>query len=317
MNEFELINRLFADWNDHHSGVMQGIGDDCLVFEAAAPMVISVDTAVAGCHFPHKATPEQTAQRAFLPALSDLAAMAATPAFFTLALTLPEQLAGQWLERFARRLRTLATRYQLTLAGGDLTRGEQLTVSIGVHGQSRMPVLRSTAQTGDLVWITGYLGQAAAALPFILQSNEAAAPAAWTEAYWQPQPPVEFAQQLNGYIHSAIDVSDGLLGDAEHLARQSRCTVAIEVDKLPLDADLRETGEDGLKAALCGGDDYQLLFTAAPANTATIERLAHESATKVTAIGRIVSGQPKVHCYRNSQPMISPCSGYQHFVGVD
>ncbi|WP_196156901.1 thiamine-phosphate kinase [Reinekea sp. G2M2-21] len=313
MDEFELIKRCFADWPTQHPNVLRGIGDDCLVWLDPEPLVISVDTAVIGRHFPEFANPEQVAQRAFLPAISDLAAMTATPAFFTLALTLPKHCNGDWVVRFAHRLRELAAQYNIMLAGGDTTLGEQLTVTINVHGRCPHPVLRNGAQAQDDVWVTGYLGQAAAALPYVLANDEKEVPMEWWQAYWQPDVPLEFAIALQGCIHSAIDISDGLVGDALHIAQQSELALHLNVHDLPLDSDLKAAGENGLRCATSGGDDYQLLFTAAPMVREEIQHLANQQGVLVTRIGQTREGKPAVHWYDGDRPVTLPWQSFTHF----
>jgi thiamine-monophosphate kinase len=329
MHEFELIKRCFADWPVQHSQVLTGIGDDCLVWQDPRPLVISTDTAVIGRHFPVDASPAQVAGRAFLPALSDLAAMAATPAFFTLALTLPKQLSGlseisglsesaeqtseSWIIAFASELRRLAIQHQCMLAGGDTTAGDQLTLTLSMHGTCAQPVLRSGAQVGDRVWVTGQLGQAAAALPHILAGKEAAAPSAWLDAYWQPKPQIELAERLAALLHSAIDISDGLIGDAGHLARSSQVDLHLQLNALPLDVDLRALGERGLQYALAGGDDYQLCFTAAADASAQIEQIAQAVGVQVSQIGAVRQGSGQLHWYDGDQQLDLPWQSFEHF----
>ena len=313
MNEFEMIKQCFAEWPQQHPNVLQGIGDDCLVWLDPEPLVVSVDTAVIGRHFPEFSTPEQVACRSFLPAISDLAAMTATPAFFTLALTLPGHCNGEWVTRFARQLSELAEIYDIMLAGGDTTRGEQLTVTISVHGRCPHPVLRSGAKAGDDVWVTGHLGQAAAGLPFVLAQSEDQAAAEWLQAYWQPQPPLTFAAALQGCIHSAIDLSDGLVGDAGHIAQESQMQLHLNIDALPMDPQLTELGEQGLQYAVSGGDDYQLLFTADPITREEISHLAHLHGVLVTRIGQVRAGHPAIHWYDSGRPVNLPWHSFSHF----
>lgn len=313
MTEFELIKACFADWPFRHPQVLAGIGDDCLVWLNPEPLVVSTDTAVEGVHFPKFSTPEQVAQRAFLPAISDLAAMAAKPAFFTLALTLPEQCSGEWITRFAKRLSQLAQQYEIMLAGGDTTKGDQLTITVSVHGTCAHPVMRGGARVGDDVYVTGFLGQAAAALPHVLSRNEQEAPVQWLEAYWQPEPQIKFAQQLLGCIHSAIDLSDGLLGDAEHIAQQSQVTLNLQVDLVPMDVSLKQLGERGLQLAITGGDDYQLCFTADPQTKKEIINAAQLTQTKITRIGQVTEGKASVDWYDGNQKIELNWQSFRHF----
>ena len=313
MHEFDLIKQCFSNWPLQHDGVGVGIGDDCLLWMGTGPLVISTDTAVIGRHFPVFSTPEQVAQRSFLPAISDLAAMGAKPAFFTLALTLPAGLNQNWVMAFAQRLKTLSEQTGCMLAGGDTTKGEQLTVTISVHGTCAHPLLRSGANIGDDIWVTGHLGQAAAALPKILEQNEQGLPQTWRDAYWQPNPPVALAQQLVGIVHSAMDLSDGLVGDAGHLAKASAVDLAIDVNALPLDNDILALGEQGLQYAVAGGDDYQLLFTADPTVRREIAQLRADSGVNVTKIGVVRAGKGQVHWYDNEQLIALPWQSFQHF----
>lgn len=313
MQEFELIKNCFSNWTQHNEGVAVGIGDDCLIWLAGQPLTISVDTSVVGRHFPVDASPEQVAQRAFLPALSDLAAMGATPAFFTLALTLPAALNNEWIVRFADRLRSLAQQYQIMLAGGDTTRGESLTITIAVHGTCAHPLLRSGAVVGDDIWVSGTLGQAAAALPSVIGTNEQPVPDAWLAAYWLPQPRIGLAQQLVGIVHSAMDLSDGLVGDAEHIAKASAVDLHIEVTQVPRDDALLELGDAGLQYALAGGDDYELLLTASPQVRHEIATIARQIQTPLTRIGEVKEGTGAVHWYQNGQPITLDWQGFQHF----
>jgi len=318
MHEFELIKKCFADWGIDHPNVIKGIGDDCLVWLDPEPLVISTDTAVIHRHFPEHATAAQVAARAFLPAISDLAAMAATPAFFTLALTLPKTLNNDWLIEFAQELRCLAGQYACMLAGGDTTSGDQLTVTLSVHGTCAHPVMRSGAKPGDDIWVTGSLGQAAAALPYILIGDESEAPEAWLQAYWQPEPQIKLAQALLGCIHSAIDISDGLVGDAAHIAHQSEVDLHIELTDIPIDDEVKALGTQGLKYALAGGDDYQLCFTAAAMARLEISEIAKQQATQVTRIGtvserEVKEGISRVHWYDNGELTELSWQSFEHF----
>lgn len=290
MTEFELIKACFTDWPVRNPNIQTTIGDDGLVWQHEEPLVISTDTAVEGVHFPVGASPERIAQRAFLPALSDLAAMAASPEFFTLSLTLPKRCQSDWVLRFAKRLQSLSQRYGLALAGGDTTSGDLLVITIGVHGTCRSPVLRSGAQQGDDIWVTGWLGRAAAALPTVLMSGENHAPEGWVEAYWAPQPRIQFALLAASSMNCAIDISDGLSGDAGHIARASGVQMNIHIDQLPLDNAVKALGEKGLNYALAGGDDYELLLTASPENRDRIESAGRLTNTPITRIGAVGNG---------------------------
>ncbi|TCS38248.1 thiamine-phosphate kinase [Reinekea marinisedimentorum] len=313
MREFELIQKYFSGWPLKSNKLKQGIGDDCLVWQSDVPLVVSTDTAVQGVHFPEGATGAQVAARAFLPALSDLAAMAAKPEFFTLALSLPANTSESWLASFAQQLRSFSEQYGIVLAGGDTTRSPVITVTVSVHGSSNSPVLRSGAKPGDDIWVTGSLGGAAAAVPFVTGADPAEAEPEWLAAYWNPPLPVAFALQVAAYLNSAIDISDGLMGDAGHIARASGVCLCINLADLPLAKGLADQGSQGLKLGLSGGDDYQLCFTAEPGKRAAIEQLAAGLSQKVTRIGRVEAGEAGVNWYDGGQLITLPWQGYQHF----
>lgn len=315
MTEFELIDACFSGGLVRDKGLLLGQGDDCLIWHDPAPLAMSIDTAVAGRHFPEHATPERVAQRAFLPAVSDLAAMGAEPAFMTLALTLPTPLDEDWTRRFARRLLQLADQYGLQLAGGDTTAGPVRVISIQVHGRVQRPLKRGGAEPGQDVWVSGQPGRAAAVLPAILEEREADQPQSWLDAYWQPEPRLLLGQALTGIASAAIDVSDGLVADLEHIARASGVAVELAVERLPLADDLPERlgFEQAVARVLGGGDDYELAFTAATQARGSLEDLSRQLALPLTRIGRTVAGDAGVTIRHNGAIYRPTRPGYQHF----
>ena len=302
MGEFELIRHYFAaaPCAQAAAGVALGIGDDCALLElpAGEQLAISTDTLVAGVHFPDPCDAFLLGQRVLAVAASDLAAMGATPLGFTLALCLP-QAAGAWLQDFARGLNQMAAHCGLALIGGDTTRGP-LSLTVTVFG--RLPrgqaLLRSGAQVGDLLCVGGSLGDAAAALPLVLGQQQAApeVSAALLAQYWSPRPQLALGQALRGIATSAIDISDGLLGDVGHILRQSRVGARIDtsiaMNLLANSIQLtRATGlfssELQLEYVLAGGDDYELAFTAPAAQRQAVQAAAAQAQTPVTRIGAI------------------------------
>ncbi|WP_108126325.1 thiamine-phosphate kinase [Saccharospirillum mangrovi] len=315
MTEFELIDACFRAGSARDSGLLIGNGDDCLVWQDASPLAMSIDTAVAGRHFPEHASPERVAQRAFLPALSDLAAMGAEPAFFTLALTLPTPLDIDWTQRFAKRLLQLADHYGLVLAGGDTTAGPARVISVQMHGRVTQPLRRNGVQVGDEVWVSGQPGLAAAALPLILADRENELSTTWLDAYWQPQPRIELGRKLVGLASAAIDVSDGLVADLTHLAQASQVQIELDLERLPLPTDLVE--QLGFDAAvgcvLAGGDDYELAFSAPPNRHAALLELSAELGLPLTCIGRAQAGDATVSIRHNGEHYRSSWPGFSHF----
>ena len=319
-DEFELINRFFDKDQYRADDVLCGIGDDAAVLQltAGAQLVSACDTLVEGVHFPAGFAADSLAQRALATNLSDFAAMGATPRWLLLALTLPA--ADQaWLERFASRLATLALAHELVLVGGDTTRGP-LTVTLTVLGSAHNGQLlrRSGARAGDDLWVSGQLGAAAAGLNLLQQSAADFAPPAsqareLIDAFVNPVPRLALGQRLLSLASAAIDVSDGLLADAGHIAKASGVAIQIEGDALPAPASLQgaTAPTDARRWIISGGDDYELLFTAAPEQRLAIEELAAELEITCTRIGTIQPGSGVVLKGKGWDSLNA--SGYNHF----
>ena len=316
MGEFELIRRFFAaaPCAQVAEGVALGVGDDCALLQVAAgeQLAVSTDTLVDGVHFPKDGDPFLLGQRALAVAVSDLAAMGATPLAFTLAITLP-QADERWLGAFAAGLSRMAEQCAVRLVGGDTTRGPlSLTVTVFGRVPQGMALTRSGAQAGDLLCVGGVLGDAAGALPLVLgqlHSQDAYAQAL-LQHYWTPPPQLTLGQLLRGKASAALDISDGLLADCGHIARASGVALYIERERLPLSTALREiAGASAHDCALAGGDDYVLAFTLPAEHLPAVQ--AAWPAT--TVIGRVAAGQG-VHLLDAAGHAIDPPrAGYQHF----
>ncbi len=297
MGEFDLIRRFFQR---PVRRAALGVGDDCALLAPAPGMQLAVssDMLVEGRHFFPDVDPAALGHKALAVNLSDLAACGARPLAFTLALSLPQADAG-WLEAFAGGLLALADAHGCELVGGDTT-GGPLNICITVFGEvpAGQALLRSGAQVGDDLWVSGTLGDARLALE-ALQGRIALAPdvlAAARQRLERPTPRVALGQALRGVATSAIDLSDGLLGDLGHVLAASGVGASVEADaavRLIAACD----GEAGATAAwdpellrqcaLAGGDDYELAFTAPPALRGAVEAAGRQSATPVARIGRI------------------------------
>lgn len=289
LGEFELIARYFAR---PAVNAVLGIGDDCALLAPAAGMQLatSTDMLVEGRHFLSTVAPERLGHKALAVNLSDLAACGARPTACMLALAMPSAEAG-FLEGFSRGLLALADRHGCELVGGDTTRGP-LTICITVYGE--VPVgqalLRSGARAGDTVWVSGTLGDARLALEVFRGTLQLAGEAfdQVRNAMELPQPRVELGQALRGIASSAVDVSDGLLGDLGHILLRSKVGVVIDADLLPRSAILRtQPLEVQRLCGLSGGDDYELLFTAPAAAAGAVLAAGQRCGVPVTAIGRI------------------------------
>ncbi len=311
-SEFELIARYFAR-PVAGDGVDLGIGDDSalLLPTPGHQLVVSVDTSVAGVHFPPDAPAHAIGHRALAVSLSDLAAMGAWPRWCLMALMLTET-DDEWLAEFARGFHALADTHGVSLAGGDVTRGT-LAIGVTVHGElpTGQALTRGGASPGDLIAVTGALGSANGGL------------AAWQAglrdladpllaAYLLPQPRIEAGYRLRELATAAIDISDGLLADLGHVCAASGVGADIEQEAIPRDDALIERLGDtqALQSALAGGDDYELLI-ALPAERLEEARAALASIdVPLTPIGRF-SRRPGIR----GVPCDGP-GGWQHFPGA-
>ncbi|MCU1719346.1 thiamine-phosphate kinase [Pseudomonas sp. 5P_3.1_Bac2] len=316
MGEFELIRHYFAAAPCAQAGgaVALGIGDDCALLNipAGEQLAVSTDTLVAGVHFPHGPDPFLLGQRGLAVAASDLAAMAATPIGFTLALTLPAAEPA-WLADFARGLELMAQHCALRLIGGDTTRGPlSLTLTVFGHVPQGQALTRSGAQVGDLLCVGGELGDAAGALPLVLaeQAVTGAAAEALLARYWSPQPQLELGLALRGKATAALDISDGLLADCGHIATASGVALYIEQARVPLSAALRQVaGANALNCALTGGDDYRLAFTLPAPYLPQLQ----QAGWPLQVIGHVQAGAGVHLLDQQDQAVSIGHSGYQHF----
>jgi thiamine-monophosphate kinase len=280
LTEFELIKHCF-NWPQNNDNIICAVGDDASIVQVPSgyQLVQSIDTQVADIHFPATAPAQLIAQRALRCAISDLAAMGAKPQAFHLALSLPQNTPQTWLESFSSGLRACAHEFNISLIGGDTTSSPVIVVTLQVQGlvPASKALTRDKAKVGDDVWLSGEIGRSAAALKGILASPEAVIEnnTDLAGAYYYPQAQITLGQKLIGLASSAMDISDGLLQDASHIAKASQCCINIESQSIPLNAlSVKQFGQkQALQFALSGGDDYQLLFTAPVSARKKIEAL--------------------------------------------
>ena len=323
LGEFELIRRYFARAGARPAAgtTVLGIGDDAAVLRvpAGCDLVAAVDTIVEGRHFLRGSDPRSIGHRALAVNLSDVAAMGAIPAWATLALTLPAA-DPDWLEGFSDGFFDLAREHGVDLVGGDTTAGP-LTISVQILGvvPAGEALRRSGARPGDLIAVTGTLGDAGAGLA-IARSPQAPRDEharSLLRRYEYPAPRVAFGRAARGIASAAMDLSDGLAGDLAKLAAASGVAAAVEVEDLPLSAALRAvaTPEEALDHALGGGDDYELLLAVAPDAAARLAAAAAETATAFTVIGEFHTGQG-VRWTRGGRAFVPARGGFDHFDGA-
>jgi thiamine-monophosphate kinase len=321
MTEFELIQTYFTRPKPGLSRATLGVGDDCALLHPPRPgmqWAVSCDMLVAGQHFFEDVSPQLLGHKALAVNLSDLAACGAKPVAFFLALALP-QADETFLQGFSTGLHALADEFECELLGGDTTRGP-LNICITVMGEvpQGQALLRSGAQVGDDVYVSGKLGDASLALAALRGEPGvqlgAQALAELRPALEQPQPRVALGRALRGLVHSAIDISDGLLSDLGHLLQRSQVGARVQLDALPCSTHLRQQAPQlQQRCLLAGGDDYELLFTAAPSQAAAVQAAAHQTGVPVTRIGCAQAGL-QIWDLQNQIPSTNFC-GFDHFAG--
>ena len=315
LGEFDLIARFFTR---PARRAVQGVGDDCALLALAPGMQLatSCDMLVDGRHFLPTVAPEHLGHKALAVNLSDLAACGARPLACLLALALP-RADEAWLAGFARGLFALADAHGCELVGGDTTQGP-LNICITVFGEvpAGAALLRSGARAGDELYVSGTLGDARLALEGFRDKVALAddAFAAARMAIKQPQPRVTLGLTLRSVATSAIDVSDGLLGDLGHVLQCSAVGAVVEADAVPRSAVLASQPLPVQReCTLAGGDDYELLFTAAPARADAVRQAARQAGVAVTRIGRITA-EPGLQLIDGSGRPVAPgFAGFDHF----
>jgi len=314
-NEFAIIEQYFTAIGNPAGTTLLGIGDDAAVVDVPADqqLVVSMDTLIAGTHFPPDTSPADIAYKSLAVNLSDLAAMGASPAWFLLSLTL-EQSDPRWLSQFAGGLRQTADTFGLQLIGGDTCRG-QLAISIQIAGHVPRDrfVTRHGAAVGDIILVSGELGNAALGLAQKQGKVElpSALQATCALALNRPQPRLELAPFLREIATSAIDVSDGLVGDLRHILDASHCGARIDRVALPVNAWIEQ--HERYDYALDAGDDYQICCTVAADCGAEIDRWNREHPDcRLTPIGEITEAG---YSLRVGEDLVDlgKRQGYRHF----
>lgn len=296
-SEFDVISKYFnTDFT--RPDVSQGIGDDCAIL--AVPegqrLVASVDTLIAGVHFPVDTSPEDIAYKAIAVNLSDLAAMGAEPAWFTLAISLPA-IEHDWLEAFSKSFHQTLEGYGVQLVGGDTTRGE-LSITIQAMGfvDVDLCMQRGNAQAGDRIYVSGCLGDASLGLQLIQDETRSSSESDYfVERLNRPVPRVELGRSLSQYCSCAIDISDGLFADLGHILERSRRGAEIKLENIPVSSQMKDYLDHENKVSAIHeymtGDDYELLFTVSEANEDAVKAIGEDLAMPLSCIGVITEGE--------------------------
>jgi thiamine-monophosphate kinase len=322
MAEFELIEQHFTRPTRHTN---LGIGDDAALISVAEGMelAISTDMLVSGTHFFADADPYQLGWKSLAVNVSDMAAMGAQPKWATLAIALPNDDA-KWLSRFSEGFFACADRFKVDLIGGDTTKTQQkesLTISVQIMGEvpKGEAIKRSGAKVGDDIWISGALGKAAAALQHLLRKQVIPAEAVndHLDALHRPEPRVDLGIALRCLANSCLDISDGLLGDLQHILKASNVGAQIQLSNIPTSEFIAQHLDDITfqRYVLAGGDDYELCFTALENKTDEILALSRQLNLPLSKIGKITQEKTLVVLDALQQAITLDTLGYNHFNG--
>ena len=319
MGEFDLIKRYFSR-KSLQNDVILSVGDDCAItsIPTGYQLAITTDTLVEGTHFLPSISPTDLAYKSVAVNLSDLAAMGATPAWVSLALTLPE-IKEEWLAEFSQSLFAILDRYGVSLIGGNTTKGP---LSITLTAQGFLPenqgLFRHQAKVGDWIFVSGFLGDSAAGLDLLLQNRkiENESDRYFIQRHLRPTPRVELGLALRSFSCCSLDISDGLLADLGHILERSQVGAEIYLENLPLSRHLCTQYEQtqAEKFALTGGEDYELCFTVSEEKREEMEQVLSSQGIKVTCIGKILPQTSGLNLLKNGEKVALPehC-GFDHF----
>ena len=319
MGEFDLIKRYFSR-KSLQNDVVLSVGDDCAItsIPTGYQLAITTDTLVEGTHFLPSISPADLAYKSVAVNLSDLAAMGAKPTWMSLALTLPE-IKEAWLAEFSQSLFAILDRYGVSLIGGDTTKG---SLSITFTAQGFLPenkgLFRHQAKVGDWIFVSGFLGDSAVGLDLLLQNRkiENESDRYFIQRHLHPTPRVELGLALRSFSCCALDISDGLLADLEHILERSQVGAEIYLENLPLSHYLCTQYEQtqAEKFALTGGEDYELCFTVSEEKREEMEQVLRSQGIKVTCIGQILPETSGLNLLKNGKKIALPTHiGFDHF----
>lgn len=309
LNEHQLIQEYFSEIGSAflvEQGIRVPIGDDAAVISSpkGKESVISVDTSIGGVHFLESMHASDIAYRSVSVALSDLAACGATPAWFTLALSL-KKYDPKWLSDFKKGLEDISTELKIPLIGGDTTKGNlSITVQVGGYVKAGKALTREGARIGDVIYVTGCIGAASSALDNLRGGNLTRLD---KNRYLRPKIRFEVSSKLLDIASSAIDISDGLFQDLDHICKASKVGAVICLEKIPTFLSNSLTIDE-----INRGDDYEILFTSDKSKREKIKRIAKEENIPICEIGSINEGD-EVGIFSPDGVFLKASSGYQHF----
>lgn len=319
MKEFAIIDNFFKERSYQRKDVLLGIGDDCAITKVpdGQSLVVTTDTLLSGVHFLPDTPAAAIAHKAVAVNLSDLAAMGAEPAWISLSLSLPE-VDNEWLEDFSQALSELTEYYSVQLIGGDTVRGP-LAITITAQGfiPDGQALTRKKAKPGDLVYVTGTIGDAGAGLDLALNKLEASRTSTdfLLGRLHYPTPRLLAGTAVRRIANACIDISDGLLVDLQHILDSSGCGASLQLDKLPLSVALKEavSQEEAIRYALTAGDDYELVFTVSEEQKGNLDIALANFHFDATCIGQLNGVVGKCDLKLDDQEYVVEKQGYEHF----
>jgi len=309
LNEHQIIKEYFSDVGSAYlveHGIRVSVGDDAAVLTPPKEKesVISVDTSIKGVHFLKTMHASDIAYRSVSIAFSDLAACGATPSWFTLALSL-EEYDPEWLSGFKRGLEEISNELKIPLIGGDTTKGNlSITVQVGGYVEKGKALTRKGARAGDSIYLTGMIGEASYALDSIKKDNLVDLK---KSRYLRPEIRFGVSTKLKGIASSAIDVSDGLFQDLNHICTASKVGANVFLEKIPTFLS-KSLSLDEMNR----GDDYEILFTSGKTNQERIKRISEQEKIPICEIGLIIKGD-EVQIITPEGDFLKASSGFQHF----
>lgn len=319
MSEQEIISQYFSR---HQSSlnVEIGVGDDAAVVipPINSKLVVTTDTLNIEIHFDNKWAPENLGHKSLAVSLSDIAAMGAEPLWATINLSLPK-IDHQWLKKFSDELFSLADRYNTKIIGGDLVRGP-LSITVQAIGcVEDKALIRSGAKADDLIYVTGTIGDAALGFKLHESSSDLTLTTNENEffisRFFKPEPRIKLGQQINKIANAAIDISDGLLIDLQHIISLSKVGAVIEIDNVPVSTAMQNNGDylQDWTTIITGGEDYELLFTANKKYCDEIDAISKKMSCPITNIGHIVSGSGVELLHKGNSVSLPNYQGFDHF----
>ena len=311
MNEFDYIEKFFKPLTNEYA---DNLKNDAAVINLnkSFDLIISTDTLAEGIHFFGNENPKDIAKKSLRVNLSDMAAMGARPIFYNLSLSIPKEKAKTFIPKFAKGLRDDQEKFKIKLIGGDLTSSlKHINITITIFGKTlkNRSIPRHGSRVGDSLYVSGLLGLSKIGLDnfssnlkdFIDAKNK----------YLFPQPRVDLGISLRNIANSMIDISDGLVQDATHLAKNSNLSIELDLDKIPVPEIKMLDKEKILDSALYGGDDYELLFSCNPSKHSILKKLSHKKNIKLTKIGVFEKYKTCFLKFKNSTS--KPKNSFLHF----